>query len=468
MTNVIKDDPENPQNWSLAKKNFVAFVICFYSFVVYFGSSISVGAVPEIVTKFGVSVEVSSLALSLYVLGYGLGPMIFSPLSEMAIVGRNAPYFITLFIYTMLWIGAATVKNLAGYLVLRFLTGFFGSPALATGGATLSDIYPLIKVPYAIIVWGAATVVGPALAPVVANFSAPAMNWHWVSWEMLWVSAPVLILWLFVPETSASTILHYRARRLRRLTGNAKYRTKEEIDRIASQTTTKSIFYNAIMKPTEINALDPAVLFSTVYTSLIYAIFYSFFESFPIIFERVYHFRFEVTGLPFLAVLPALAVATTLLASYWHLSVERHLPSKGMAAFGAPERRLVPGLIVCSLTPIGLFITAWSARPSVHWMVPILGLFLNIIGTFTVIVCMLQYLAFSYPRYAASLFAANDFARSTLAAGAVMFSRPMFVNLGLDWGISLLAFLDIVCCVLLFGLWRFGGYLRGKSRFAET
>ena len=86
----------------------------------------------------------------------GLGPMIFSPLSEMAIVGRNAPYLVTLFIYTMLWIGAATVNNLAGYLVLRFLTGFFGkslqveicyylltctgSPALATGGATLSDI----------------------------------------------------------------------------------------------------------------------------------------------------------------------------------------------------------------------------------------------------------------------------------------------------------------------------------------
>ncbi|EED12147.1 MFS transporter, putative [Talaromyces stipitatus ATCC 10500] len=227
------------------------------------------------------------------------------------------------------------------------------------------------------------------------------------------------------------------------ITGDDKYRTKEEIDRITNKKT--SIFWNTISKPTEINVLDPAVLFSTIYTSLIYAIFYPFFESFRIIFQAVYHFSFILVPL-----------------------FERQLERKGLGAFGAPERRLVPGLLVCTLTPIGLFITAWSSRPSVHWMVPILGLFLNIIGTFTVIVCMLQYLAFSYPRYAASLFAANDFARSTLAAGAIMFSRFMFINLGLDWGISLLAFLDIICVVLLFGLWKYGGLLRAKSRFAES
>ncbi|KAL5044748.1 hypothetical protein BDW71DRAFT_185314 [Aspergillus fruticulosus] len=462
------DDPENPQNWSSAKKAFVSLVICFYSFVVYFGSSITVGAVPEIVEKFGVSIEVSSLALALYVFGYGLGPLLFSPIGEMTAVGRNPPYIVTLFLYTMLWIGASTVQNFPGYLVLRFLTGFFGSPALATGGASFGDMYPLIKVPYALVIWGASTVFGPALAPVVANFSAPAKNWHWVSWEMLWLSAPVFLVWFFfVPETSASTILYYRARRLRRITGNDRYRTKDEINQIADKATTMSMIYDAIMKPAQMNILDPAILFSTVYTSLIYAIFYSFFESFPLIFGAVYHFEFELTGLPFLAVFPALAVSTAFISFYWYYSVVRHFAAKGFEAFGAPERRLVPGLAACLLTPIGLFITAWTARPGIHWIVPIIGLSLNIIGTFTVIVCLLQYLAFTYPRYAASLFAANDFARSSLAAGAIMFSRPMFLDLGLDWGISLLAFLDVLCCVLLLGLWRFGAVLRGRSRFAE-
>ncbi|KAH8688835.1 major facilitator superfamily domain-containing protein [Talaromyces proteolyticus] len=462
------DDPDNPQNWSGFKKGFVAFQICIYSFAVYFGSSIYVGAVPEVTEKYDISIEVSSLALALYVFGYGIGPLIFSPLSEIAAVGRNPPYIITLFIYTVLWIPASVVNNFAGFVVLRFLTGFFGSPCLATGGASLSDIYPLIQVPYLLIIWGAATVFGPALAPVVSNLSAPVKGWHWVSWEMLWLSAPILLgFFFFLPETSSATILYYRAKRLRNITGNLHYRSQVEIDQAKQHMTVKDIVYNAVIKPGEINILDPAVLFSTVYTSLVYAIFYSFFESFPLVFSDIYGFKFNISGLPFLGVFPGLFVAAILCALVWHFQVVKPFRTKGFDAFGVPENRLVPGLFACIWLPIGLFLFAWTARPSVHWMASIVGLSLSIVGTFTIIVCMLQYLAFTYPKYSASLFAANDFSRSTLAAGAIMFSRPMFLNLGIHWGVSLLAFLDIVCCVLLYALWIFGPKLRSRSRFAQ-
>ncbi|KAJ6082802.1 major facilitator superfamily domain-containing protein [Penicillium canescens] len=463
------DDPENPQNWSELKKAFIAFEICVYSFAVYFGSSIYVGAVPEVIEIFGISTEVSSLGLALYVFGYGLGPMIFSPLSEIAAVGRNPPYIITLVIYTILWIPASMVNNFPGFVVLRFLTGFFGSPCLATGGATFGDMYPLIKVPYLLVIWGSVTVLGPAIAPVIANFSAPVKGWHWVSWEMLWLSAPILISFIFfLPETSSSTILYHRAKRLRRLTGNPRYQSQVEIDQDKMKMTFIDVVYNAVIKPVQINILDPAVLFSTVYTSLVYGIFYSFFESFPLVFLDIYHFDFTVSGLPFLGVLPGCLVAATAVICFWHFGVVRQLPTKGLAALGKPEDRLVPGLYACFWLPIGLFLFAWTARPSVHWLASIVGLSLSIVGTFTIIICMLQYLAFTYTRYAASLFAANDFARSSLAAGAIMFSRPMFNNLGIHWGVSLLAFLDIVCCILLYALWKFGAGLRARSHFAQS
>lgn len=35
----------------------------------------------------------------------------------------------------------------------RFLTGFFGSPVLATGGASLADMYVSRKRAYAIAIW---------------------------------------------------------------------------------------------------------------------------------------------------------------------------------------------------------------------------------------------------------------------------------------------------------------------------
>ena len=54
-----------------------------------------------------------------------------------------------------------------------------------------------------------------------------------------------------------------------------------------------------------------------------------------------------------------------------------------------------------------------------------------------------------------------------MAAGAILFSRPLFVNLGVSGGVSLLGGLTIVCAFLLFLLYKFGAKLRAKSRFAE-
>lgn len=235
--------------------------------------------------------------------------------------------------------------------------------------------YPLIKVPYLLIIWGAASkkptplkriqadqqkivaVFGPALAPVIANFSAPAENWHWVSWEMLWLSAPILVCFFFLlPETSSSTILYRRAKRLRELTGNHRFLSQVEIDQAKMKLSFKGIVYNAIIKPAQINALDPAVLFSTIYTSLVYGIFYSFFESFPLVFQDIYHFEFPVSGLPFLGVFPGCLAAASLCIGYWHFSVVRPFRTKGFEAFGMPENRLVPALYACFWLPIGLFL----------------------------------------------------------------------------------------------------------------
>ena len=86
------------------------------------------------------SVEAASLGLSLYVLAYGTGPLLWSPLSEIPVIGRNPPYIITMGIFVLLLIPAALVHDFAGLMALRFLQGFFGSPCLATGGASLGDM----------------------------------------------------------------------------------------------------------------------------------------------------------------------------------------------------------------------------------------------------------------------------------------------------------------------------------------
>ena len=85
----------------------------------------------------------------------GIGPLLFSPISEIPIVGRNPPYLLTFGIFVLLCVPTALVDNFGGLLVLRFLQGFFGSPCLATGGASIGDIFSLLKLPYGLSLWAA-------------------------------------------------------------------------------------------------------------------------------------------------------------------------------------------------------------------------------------------------------------------------------------------------------------------------
>jgi MFS transporter, DHA1 family, multidrug resistance protein len=88
------------------------------------------------------------------------------------------------------------------------------------------------------------------------------------------------------------------------------------------------------------------------------------------------------------------------------------------------------------------------------------------IGIFVVIQCIFLYLPLTFPQYTASLFAGNDFTRSTLAAATIHFSSPLYINLGVGPGVSILAALTCVCIGGIFALWYFGAWLRAKSRFA--
>ena len=111
-----------------------------YTFAVYCGSSIYTSSEPQIMKVFGVGQSKASLGLSIYVIGYGVGPLIFSPLSEIPVFGRNVPYMVSFALFVILCVPMALVDNYAGLLVLRFLTGFMGSPCLATGAASMQDM----------------------------------------------------------------------------------------------------------------------------------------------------------------------------------------------------------------------------------------------------------------------------------------------------------------------------------------
>lgn len=86
------EDPENPRNWSKPKKFWVTFEILLLTFSVYVGSAIYTAGIVDITQVFGVSRVAATLGLTLFVLGYATGPMLWSPMSEIPFIGRNPVY----------------------------------------------------------------------------------------------------------------------------------------------------------------------------------------------------------------------------------------------------------------------------------------------------------------------------------------------------------------------------------------
>jgi MFS transporter, DHA1 family, multidrug resistance protein len=205
------------------------------------------------------------------------------------------------------------------------------------------------------------------------------------------------------------------------------------------------------------------VLFTCVYTALVYAIYYSFFEAFPIVYIGVYGFNLGQMGLTFLSISASVGLAIPSYWAYMYYIVEPEITRKGLPP---PERCLIPALVVSFLLPIGLFIFGWTARTSVHWIVSVIGIGIYSYGVFILLQCIFVYIPSSYPQYSASLFAGNDFARSALASGSILFARPLYLNLGIGPGMSLLAGLTCACVGGIFALYFFGARMRARSKFA--
>ncbi|CAL9736090.1 fluconazole resistance protein 1 [Monosporozyma servazzii] len=459
------DDSDLPLNWKTARKAFIVFQIMLLTCITYMGSSIYTPGQEEIQNEFKVGHVTATLNLSLYVLGYGLGPVIFSPLSEMAKVGRQQIYIITLFFFMIFQIGCATVENIGGLIVLRFITGILCSPALATGGATLADLVTPDILPVLLGLWSSAAFASPVLAPLLGASMVVAKNWRWIFWLLLWMCAASLIFFIFFfPETSHANILSRRASRLRKETGDDRYYTAQE--KIDASIQPKEFIIKTITRPIMLTIQEPSILAFNLYTSILYGCFYLFFEAFPIVFVGIYHFTLIELGLSYMGFIVGCAFAYCGLIFFLKTIV---LPRIKNNTF-LPETFLLLTISSGWLLPLALFLFGWAA--STHWIVPIIAGTFFVIAAFNILQSTFAYLSMSYPKYVASVFASNGLCRSSFACAFPLFGQAMYNNLAIDgypvgWGSSLVGFFTMALTLVPIAIYKYGPYLRSKSKFTD-
>ncbi|KAF2147142.1 uncharacterized protein K452DRAFT_217873 [Aplosporella prunicola CBS 121167] len=452
------NDPENPKNWSKAYKWWCTMCVAFTCFVVALNSAVITADIQGPADEFGSSREVGLLAITLFVVGFGVGPMAFAPLSE--IIGRKPIYASTLFIAVVFIIPEAVSKNMATLLVCRAIDGIAFSAPMTLVGGTLADLWKNEERGVPMAAFSAAPFIGPAIGPLIGGFLADNLGWRWLYWIQLILSGAAWFLISFtVPETYTPSLLSKRAKKMRKETNDDKYVTEEDLDkRPFSERLT--IF---LLRPFQLLFCEAIVFFISLYMSVLYGLLYMFFVAYPIVFQEGKGFSASTTGLMFIPLAVGVvmsAACAPFVNSHYLKMVEKHN--------GKPpaEVRLYPMMASCWFIPIGLFVFAWTSYPWLIWVGPCLAGWSVGFGFIFLYNAANNYLVDSYQHQAASALAAKTFIRSFWGAGVVLFTEQMYHRLGYEWASTLLAFIGLACCAIPYVFFFKGAAIRRHSRYA--
>lgn len=454
-----ENDPENPKNWSTIFKWYCTMVVAMTCFVVAFASSVITADLEGPAVRFHVSHEVALLTITVFVIGFGVGPLAFAPFSEL--FGRRPVYAITMGLAVVFVIPCAVSQNIGTLIVCRLIDGIAFSAPMTLVGGTLADLWRNEERAVPMAAFSAAPFIGPAIGPLVGGYLANAAGWRWLYWIQLILSGVMWLLLTFtVPETYAPTILRRRAQQLRKETGVASYTTEQELDTRPFGERLR-IF---LIRPLQLLFQEPIVLFISLYMSVLYGLLYMFFVAYPIVYQGGKGWGRGPTGLMFIPLalgVVASAICSPLVNKHY-LSLCRRAPNGKPAA----EARLLPMMFSCWAIPIGLFIFAWTSYPDFNYWGPMLGGFPVGFGFIFLYNSANNYLVDTYQHQAASALAAKTCIRSFWGASVVLFTEQMYDTMGMQWASSFLAFLALLCCLIPYVFYFKGATIRKHSRYA--
>jgi hypothetical protein len=211
---------------------------------------------------------------------------------------------------------------------------------------------------------------------------------------------------------------------------------------------------------------EAIVLFSCLYLSFAYGIFYMFFQAYPIIYEETYGFTGGQEGLTFLAIGIGASIACLIYLG-WDV-ITRRARAQNKAWVQKEEMRRLP--LACLAGPffiLSCFWVGWTARKDIHWIVPVLAGIPYGIGYLLIFMALLNYLVDAYKIFAASALGAASAVRSLAGAVLPFAARPMYQKLGVAWACSLLGFLSCLMAVIPFiFVWK-GEQIRANSKFCQ-
>ncbi|KAJ9650227.1 hypothetical protein H2198_010465 [Neophaeococcomyces mojaviensis] len=451
------EDTRRPINWTVKKKWINCTIISVLTFLTPLASSMVAPAIPLIMRDFKSTDEtIGSFIVSIYILGYAIGPLAIAPLSE--VYGRMIVYHVCNILFVVWTMACALAPNMGSLLAFRLLGGIAGSCPITIFAGSIADVFIQEQRGGAMAICALGPLIGPVIGPVAGGFLGEDEGWRWVFWVITIASGVCAVFSITLQrETYEPVLLQKLTNQRIKESGNTALKS-----RLDSGITKKEFFTRAIVRPTKMLIFSPIVLLLSIYMAVVYGYLYLLFTTLTPVYQGNYHFSQGTVGLTYLGIgigsmlgLVVFGVASDRLLKY--------LTNKNGGEM-KPEYRLPPLLPGSLFIPIGLFWYGWSVEKHIHWIMGIIGTLWVGFGMLAAFMPIQTYLVDAFTVHAASAIAANTVLRSLAGAFLPLAGPKMYAALGLGWGNSLLAFVALLISPIAFVFYKYGEVIRKKYR----
>ncbi|APA05290.1 hypothetical protein sscle_01g000600 [Sclerotinia sclerotiorum 1980 UF-70] len=455
-----QDDPAHPRNLPDKKKWLMLASVSLITFLSPLSSSIVAPGITLMNKEFGTTSDIlDTFVVSMFIFGFAAGPLILSPLSE--IYGRQPILMYCNFLLTIWQLGCALAPNIHVLILFRFFAGLGGSACLAIGGGVVADLFPIQQRGKAQAMFVMGPLFGPVLGPVIGGFIAQRAGWRWVYWVLLVACAALSIFYVIVgKETSASVLIRRKTIALRKETGNPDLLSAYDAKKPAAALKFKAVLLTGIARPFRMMFSSPILPLLALWMSFIFGLIYLLLTSIAQVFEEIYGFSIEIASLAYLGLGLGFFLGMFTVAKTSDPTIIA-LTKKNNGVY-QPEFRLRNGLFFAFFIPGSFFWYGWTSYYRVHWIVPILGLIPFGFGTMGVFAGIQTYYIDTGKQYAASAMAGLTAIRCVFAAFLPLAGKPLYNNLGLGWGNSVLGFIGLSLIPAPFFIYKYGGLLRER------
>ncbi|CAO1629051.1 unnamed protein product [Jaminaea pallidilutea] len=194
------DDPNDPLNWSKARKWYITCLVCCAVFCCNFitaGPSIAILQQNE---TFGTPTAKTAYLFTAAALTQGLSLIVWAPIT--AKFGRRFTYVISFVIFTAFIFGAGATNTWGANMACRLILAFASGAGELLGPLTISDLFFVHERSLPFALYNSFLSVGVGLAFVIDGWVTEAAGWRAIYWVSGALIGTVTLLVIFTfPET---------------------------------------------------------------------------------------------------------------------------------------------------------------------------------------------------------------------------------------------------------------------------